>query len=430
MKVLERKPIEHEKAALVSAVPPQESPETKDALEDVKVVEFGAYAAGPCISKYLANFGARVVHVESRQRPDGFRLQYPPFKDGQVGLNRSGCFAFFNDSKHGVTLDLKNSEGLKLAYRLIDWADIVIENMRPGVISRLGLGYEALRERKPNLIMLSTSNMGQTGPRATHPGFGSQLSSLSGFTHLIGEPDGPPYFLYGPYIDFVAVAFGGIAVLSALDHRRRTGQGAYIDLSQYETGVQFISSALLDYSSNGRVANRDGNRETMTAPHGCYPCTDNEWCVISCWDDQEWESLCHAAEQSSWLSDARFVTLPQRKENERELNQLIGAWTREHSAEHLMWRLQIRGVHAAKVNSIQDLFTDPQIAFRNIWQKQEHPEMGDHTYRMVSYELNETPGSVRRAAPCLGADNEEVFIDWLGLSRPEYEVLLEKGAFS
>src|SRR3989440_6578481 len=327
MSLLEEKVAKRTEPALVGGTT---RAETKDALAGVKIVEFGAYAAGPCISKYLANFGARVVHVESRQRPDGFRLQYPPFKDGQVGLNRSGCFAFFNDSKHGVTLDLKNSEGLKLAYRLIDWADIVIENMRPGVISRLGLGYETLRERKPNLIMLSTSNMGQTGPHVTHPGFGSQLSSLSGFTHLIGEPDGPPFFLYGPYIDFVAVAFGGIAVLAALDHRRRTGAGAYIDLSQYETGVQFISSAMLDYSANGAIANRDGNRDAVAAPHGCYPCTDDEWCVISCWDDQEWERLCHAANTTEWLADERFSTLKQRKENEKELNRLIAAWASCH----------------------------------------------------------------------------------------------------
>src|SRR5215471_7110824 len=205
-----------------------------DALQGVKVVELGGYAAGPCISKYLANFGARVVHVESRRRPDGFRLQYPPFKDGKVGLNRSGCFAFFNDSKHGITLDLKNPKGLEVAHRLVEWSDIVIENMRPGVMARLGLGYENLRERKSDLIMLSTSNMGQTGPHATHPGFGSQLSSLSGFTHLIGEPSGPPNVLYGPYIDFIAVAYGAIAVLAALDHRRRTGEGVFIDLSQYE----------------------------------------------------------------------------------------------------------------------------------------------------------------------------------------------------
>jgi benzylsuccinate CoA-transferase BbsF subunit len=123
-----------------------------DALADVKIVEFGAYAAGPCISKYLANFGARVVHVESRQRPDGFRLQYPPFKNGEVGLNRSGCFAFFNDSKRGVTLDLKNDAGLELAYRLVQWSDIVIENMRPGVMARLRLDYEHLRTRNPDLM--------------------------------------------------------------------------------------------------------------------------------------------------------------------------------------------------------------------------------------------------------------------------------------
>src|SRR5216684_7245534 len=148
--------------------------DVKDALGQLKVLEFGGYAAGPCISKYLANFGASVVHVESNQRPDGFRLQYPPYKDGIVGPNRSGCFAFFNDSKKGVTLNLKQPQGLELAYRLVDWADIVIENMRPGAITRLGLGYERLGVRKPELIMLSTSNMGQTGPHASHPGFGSQ----------------------------------------------------------------------------------------------------------------------------------------------------------------------------------------------------------------------------------------------------------------
>src|SRR6266542_2421833 len=176
MSILERKIAPIAERTVPGTVGPEPCSEANDALAGVKVVEFGAYAAGPCISKYLANFGARVVHVESRQRPDGFRLQYPPFKDGQVGLNRSGCFAFFNDSKHGVTLDLKNAEGLRLANRLIKWSDIVIENMRPGVMARLGLDYKNLRERKPDLIMLSTSNMGQTGPHATHPGFGSQLS--------------------------------------------------------------------------------------------------------------------------------------------------------------------------------------------------------------------------------------------------------------
>jgi benzylsuccinate CoA-transferase BbsF subunit len=302
--------------------------------------------------------------------------------------------------------------------------------MRPGVMVRLGLDYENLSAHKPDLIMLSTSNMGQTGPHATHPGFGSQLSSLSGFTHLIGEPDGPPYFLYGPYIDFISVAFGGIALLAALDHRCRTGAGAYIDISQFETGVQFISSAILDYNANCVVADRNGNRDSVAAPHGCYPCRDGDWCVISCWDDAEWDRFCRAAKKLEWLTDERFATLVERKAHEKELNQLIAAWSRDQRAEHLMWLLQCRGVHAARVNTIRDLFTDPQIAFRNIWQQQQHPELGNHAYRMVSYELSETPGSIRGAAPCLGADNAKVFVEWLGLSPREYEELSKQGAFS
>jgi benzylsuccinate CoA-transferase BbsF subunit len=402
----------------------------KDALEKIKVVELGGYAAGPCIGKYLANFGAQVVHLESRQQPDGFRLQYPPFKDGKVGLNLSGCFALFNDSKCAVTLNLKHPLGLALAYRLVGWADIVIENMRPGVIARLGLTYENLREHNPSLIMLSTSNMGQTGPRACHPGFGSQLSSLSGFTHFIGEPDGPPHFLYGPYVDFVAVAFGGVAVLAALDHRRRTGESVYIDLSQYEAGVQFLSGALLNYSGNGVVGSRDGNRDPVAAPHGCYPCLDGRWCTITCWDQEEWERLCRAAEQASWLSDPRFKSPPSRKRYERALNPMIADWTRGHDASWIMAQLQAYRVHAAVVNTMRDLFSDPQLVFRKIWQEQKHPEMGRHHYRMVSYELSETPGSIRGPAPCLGEHNLRVFVEELGLSQNEYQALWEQGVFS
>src|SRR2546428_3904226 len=240
-----------------------------DALEGLRVVEFGAYAAGPAIGKYLANFGAQVVHVESVERPDGFRLQYPPFKDGIVGINRSACFSYFNDSKYGVTVNLKTKEGTSVARRLCDWTDIVIENMRPGVIERLGLAYDTLSGSNPGLIMLSTSNMGETGPQAGHPRFGSQLSSLSGFTELIGEASGPPNLLYGPYIDLIAVAYGGAAGFSALDYRRRAGNGVYIDLSQYEAGLQFLSPALLDYAANGVMAERRGNRDSAAEPHGC-----------------------------------------------------------------------------------------------------------------------------------------------------------------
>jgi crotonobetainyl-CoA:carnitine CoA-transferase CaiB-like acyl-CoA transferase len=402
----------------------------RDALENVTVVEFGAYAAGPAIGKYLANFGARVIHVESEQRPDGFRLQYPPFKDNKVGLNRSGCFAAFNDSKYGVTLNLKSPRGCDIALRLVDRADIVIENMRPGVMAKLGLAPSRLRQRTPRLIVLSTTNMGQTGPYARHPGFGSQLSSLSGFTELIGRPDGPPQLLYGPYIDLIAVAYGGCAVLAALDQQRRTGEGACIDLSQYEAGLQFMSRALLDYEANGVVAHRHGNRDLVAVPHGCYPCRDGEWCVVSCWDDQEWARLCGAADNPAWLADPRFATADARRRHEQALDEILGAWMKDQRARALAERLQRAGVHAAPVNTMRDLFEDPQLADRDLWQRHDHAELGPMRYRMLSYQLSETPGSIRGAAPRLGEHNEEIFCGWLGMTQDEYAELAAQGVFS
>src|SRR5206468_315813 len=174
------------------------------------------------------------------------------YRDNIPGPNRSGCFSLWKNDKWSVTLNLKAEGASEMAGALVRWADIVIENFTPGTMAKLGLDHERLRTLNPALIVLSTCNHGQTGPHARHPGFGSQLSSLAGFTHFTGESGGPPMFLYGPYIDFIAVAFGFVAVLAALDGRRRTGHGQYIDLSQYETGLQFLAPALLDAAVNGR----------------------------------------------------------------------------------------------------------------------------------------------------------------------------------
>ena len=215
------------------------------ALDDIVVIEFAAFAAGPCIGKYMANHGAFVVKVESSSRPDGFRAHYPPFKDNKKGVNRSGVFALNNDGVRSVGINLKAPAGLEIARQLANRADVIIENFTPGTMKRLGLGYDELSKSNPGLVMLSTCNLGQTGPRAQHPGFGSQLTSLSGFTHLIGEPDKNPVIAYGPYIDYIAVGYGYIAVLAALEYRRRTNRGQYIDLSQYEGGVHFVAPTIL-----------------------------------------------------------------------------------------------------------------------------------------------------------------------------------------
>lgn len=399
------------------------------ALSGVKVAEFGAYAAGPHIGKMLATFGATVVHVESRSRPDGFRLEYPPYKDGRTGVDRSGCFAIFNDSKRAVTLDLKNEAGVALARQLIGWSDIVIENMRPDVMARLGLGYEEACALRPGIVMISSCNMGQTGPRAQTPGFGSQLSSLSGFCGLTGSPDGPPQLLYGPYIDFIASTLGASAVLAGLDRQRRTGQGALIDLAQYESGLMFIAGSMLDYHRDGVVAERASNRDPNAAPHDAYRCRDGQWLVLSCWSDAEFARLAGMIGMPGLAGDARFATLGARQANETELSELIGKWSVERDASEAATLLQAIQVHAYPVNTIADLFDDPQLGYRRTWRRRRHGAVGDLACYFSAFDLSDVPGDVTGAAPTLGADNEYVFRELVGLSCEQYADYQGLGAF-
>lgn len=376
------------------------------ALDDVRIAEFGGYAAGPHIGKLLGNFGATVVHVESRARPDGFRMQYPPYKDNRPGIDRGGCFAYFNDSKLGVTLDLKNARGVELARRLVSTCDVVIENMRPGVMARIGLGYEALAAVRPGLVMLSTCNMGQSGPRADTPGFGSQLTALAGMCNLTGASEGPPMLLYGPYIDFIASTLGAAAVLAALERRRRTGAGAWLDISQYECGLQFLAGPLLDYHRDGRIAQRAGNADPDAVLHGAYPCADGTWLALSCWTEAERGRL-----------DAAVAP------------QTLADWLAARPARAAAEALQAAGVHAHAVSTVADLFTDPQLAARGQWRRRPHPVIGDQAYCFPAFDLAETPGEITRAAPTLGADNERVFGELLGLSAAELAEYAAAGAF-
>ena len=400
------------------------------ALEGVKVVEFGGYAAGPHIGKMLGNYGAIVVHVESHGRPDGFRLEYPPYKDGIAGINRSGCFALFNDSKYGVTVDVKKPEGLELARRLTDWADVVIENMRPGVMARLGLGYDEVSKTNPHLVMLSTCNMGQTGPRAHTPGFGSQLSSLAGFCGAIGEQDGPPMLLYGPYIDFIASVMGCSAVLAALDDSRHTGKGVLIDVSQYECGLHFMAGALLAYHRNGTIAERNGNRDVEAAPHGAYQCRNGSWLALSCWSDAEFTALAEALDCPATAEDPRFAGIEGRRENAQALDDALAEALRDRDAETTAEALQQAGVGAYPVNTIADLFSDLQLAERRSWRRRKHEEIGEQAYLMPGFDLSSTPGDIAHAAPILGGDNDVVFKDFLGLSEAEFDAYAAKEAFN
>ncbi|MGE5538535.1 MAG: CaiB/BaiF CoA transferase family protein [Gemmatimonas sp.] len=404
----------------------------RQALDGLKVVEVGGYAAGPWIGKVLGNYGATVVHVEAWDRPDGFRLQYPPYPKGKKGINRSGCFSYFNDSKYAVTIDVKKPGGIELSRRLADWADVLIENMRPGVVERIGLGYKDLKVTNPDLVYMSTCNMGQTGPRAATGGFGSQLSALAGFCGLTGIKDGSPQLLYGPYIDFVAALVGTPLILAAIDRRDRTGQGAYIDVSQYECGATFLSGALHDYCVNGRIVERDANADPVAAPHNAYPCrksrpTGDEWLVLSCWDDAEFARLAGVIGQPALARDPRFATMSARRDNRAALDEIVAAWTKTRDADGAVETLQAAKVHSYPVNTIADLFSDPQIAHRRNWRVRKHAEIGDQSYYYPGIDLDEMPGDVTAPAPCIGEHNLLVFKDFLGMSDDEYKTFKDAG---
>jgi len=401
----------------------------KSVFTGVKIADFTWYVAGPVVIKYFAEYGAQVIHVESSTKIDGFRSS-PPFKSESPAVNTSGLFATSNDNKYGITLNLKHQKGLGVAKRLVAWADVVAENFTPGTMERLGLGYDELKKINPRIIMFSTCNQGQTGPRRSQPGFGSHLTALAGFTSITGWPDRRPSVPWGPYTDYASIHFATFALTAALEYQHRTGKGQHLDLSQYESSAHLLTPLLIDYQVNGREFTRMGNRSQCAAPHGVYPCKGKErWCAIAIFSDDEWHRFCQVSKKPSWLSDPRFSTLTKRKENEDELDRLIGEWAKDFSAEELMVMLQSVGISAGIVENTKDLSEDPQLKYRHYFKELEHPEIGKYLCEGNAFSLSKTLPDFRMPAPCLGEHNEYVYTKVLGMSDEEFTELLSEGVF-
>jgi benzylsuccinate CoA-transferase BbsF subunit len=389
----------------------------KNLLDGLRVVDFTWHLTGPLTTKALSDCGAEVIRVESRKRPDIQR----------VGA-RVGSFSQYNSGKLGITLNVSTPQGLDLCKRLIARADIVVENFAGGAMERMGLGYETLRKLKPDLIMCSSCMQGQTGPHARHPGSGHKLTSLAGFSHITGWPDREPGYI-GAYTDFVAPRFNIIAILAALEYRRRTGKGQYLDMSQYENSVHFMAALALDYSVNKRVVGRIGNRCDYAAPHNAYKCLGaDRWCTIAVFTDDEWRSFCRVIGNPPWTRETRFATLVGRKQAEVELDRLVEEWTVRRSAEEVMTSMQHAGVPAGVVETGEDLLDhDPQLRYRGTFTELDHPDGGKYrTQAGPHFQLSKTPFDIKRA-PRLGEHNELVFKGILGLSDDEFASLVKAG---
>ncbi len=312
-----------------------------------------------------------------------------------------------------------------MAKRLVQWADVVVESYTPGVMKRLGLDYDQLKKIKPDIIMASSCLMGQTGPYAPYRGFGGQASALLGFFDITGYADGLPTGPYAAYSDFVAHRYLIIAIVRALDHRRKTGKGQYIDQSQFEACLHFLAPGILDYNVNGRLISREGNHDPYAAPHGAYRCLgEDRWCVIAVSTDEEWQAFCRVIGTPEIAQDPRFNTVLSRKKNENELEKLVESWTVNHSPEEVMKLMQEAGVPAGVVKTSEDIYEDPQLNHRHHLSVQNHRGIGLHAYENFGFRLSKTPGEIRSAAPCLGEHNDYVFKEVLGMSEEEIAELL------
>lgn len=399
-------------------------------LNGVKVVDFMWVVAGPWGTRYLADYGATVVKVESPVHVDASRT-IAPFKDHTPGPERSAAFATVNAGKLGMTLNLGSPEGHKLAMKLAEWADVVTESFAPGAMKKFGLDYDSLREVNPDLIMISSCLNGQTGPQATLAGFGTMGLHIAGFGELAGWPDRPPAGPAGAYTDYVAPKFTAAAILAALDHRNRTGEGQYIDLSQAETSQQFLAPALLDYFANSEVLSRSGNASPDYAPHGVYPVEgEDRWIAIAVTNDEQWAAFCDVIGKPEWTGDSALATAEGRVARCEALDATVAEWTRGKDVEALEQLLQSRGIPAHRVASSSDAFADPQLEARGHFVQVEHPEMGTIPVESSRMVFSETPAVVSRPGPTFGQDNDYVLREMLGLSEDEIVEFVAAGALN
>ena len=397
----------------------------------LRVADFAWVGVGPNATMQLAFHGAEVIRIESSKRPDTFRAGGPRPSHGG-GLDGSAYFAKFNRGKRSVALNLQHPRAVEVAKRLIAQSDVMTESFAPGFLERIGLDYACVREIKPDIIMCSMSMEGQTGPHAGYRGFGLTLQATAGVTALTGWPDRIPVGTGVAYTDWVATHVAIVGLLAALDHRRRTGEGQYIDLSQLEASTLVLDAALIDALNTGRSATALGNRDLRMAPHGVYPAADDErggdrWAAIAVADDTQWRALCEVMERKDWSADAELAQVEGRLARQDELDAELSRWTAQQTVAAIERTLQGVGVAAHRASDVRDAHEDPQLAHRGHWAESDHAVIGPQSYETPGWRLSETPPPAPRPSPLLGQDSEYVYREICGYSEAEFQQLIIDG---
>lgn len=406
----------------------------EQALAGLRVADLTIITAGACTTQMLADLGADVIKVESGSYPDPFRYwagtRFTGDSPPPDPWNWAPTFNMVNRNKRAICLDLKQPRGRETFLELVKVSDLVTENFRQGVMDRLGIGYETLREVNPKIIMLSLGSQGSTGPESRYGSYGSTLDALSGLMGITGYTDTHPIWSSGEvnYPDQVASLFGAGMLLAAIRQRNKTGVGSYIDLSQREMMTNTIGEYVLEYTVDGRQPGQQGNRQPGLAPNDCYRCAgENDWLAISIASDDEWQSFCSAIGRPDLVNDDRFNTEASRWEHQDELRQPIEAWSGSLSKFEAGDMLIQAGVRAAAVLTGAEMLTDHHLNQRGYYQQVDNPRSGGQTLRLAPYKLSKTPPRINAPAPMLGQDTDAVLREVLGLSDAEIAELESLG---
>ena len=406
-----------------SAAAPVGTPPESLPFAGLRVLDFGWAIVSPLTTRMLSIFGADVVKVEFRGRPDALRMT-GPYAQGHPSMDGSSVFVSVNASKRSLGIDINHPQGRELLYRMAGQADVVCENFTPGTAARLGYGYEKFRAIREDIIMLSLSMQGQTGPRADQPGLGNHLQAMSGVDFVTGFPDGEPHGPNQVLPDFIGPWMAFAALTCALEHRRQTGQGQYLDIAQFESIMLYLQPALIEYGVTGASPQRRGNSSPRHAPHGVYPGQGEErWIAIAITSDAEWQALHRLLPAALRKRFDIDLATPERLSRTAELDAALGGWTAEHEPRKLAEALQARGVRAHLVCDGQDMLDDPQLAFRQHYFTREHAKLGESL--MVANSFRITSATPRfEAGPRYGSDSVEVLEDWLQVDADELADLM------
>ena len=401
-------------------------------LEGVRIIEMGQLIAIPFAMKMLADMGAQVIRLESVARLESYRSDSVYQNDISGDFwNKGANFYEQNRNKLGVTLDLSKPEGLQVLRNLVSIADVFSENFTPRVIKNFGLEYEDLRKIKPDIIMVSSTGYGFYGPWSNFGATGPATEGAAGLAYQTGYLGGGPVMAEIPYTDYTSGEHTVFAVMAALMHRLRTGQGQFVDISQTQATSSTIPEVLMDFSANGRSGHRIGNQDIVMSPHGCYPCRgDDRWITIAVATDEEWQAVCRVLGQNGWAADPRFNDSFSRWKNRDELDALIGTVTSTWDAHELMHALQKDGVAAGAVLDSKDLLFDPHLGQRNFYEVVTHHEstgIPPLPYAGRPWKLSKTPAVNSQPAPLMGEHNNLVLSGLLGKTAEEMAELEEAG---